>query len=63
MDYYYLAGLRDSRCDIGSVWGRAAGGGSACASVAECSCKCRDPTKGELNFGDREHYVDNLRVI
>lgn len=60
MDYYYLAELRDSRCDIEGAW-EWAGGGSASTSVAKGSCKSRDPAESELKFGDGKHYFVNLQ--
>jgi hypothetical protein len=62
MDYYYLAGLRDSRFDIDVAWLRAQGGGSTSTCVAEGGRKCRDPTERKLEFGDGEHDLVNLQI-
>lgn len=61
MDYYYLAGLRDSRFDIDVAWLRAQGGGSTSTCVTEGGRKSRDPTERKLEFGDGEHDLVNMQ--
>lgn len=62
MDYYYSAGLRDSRFDIDVPWLSAQGGGSTSTCVAEGGRKGRDPTERKLEFGNGEHDLIDLRV-
>jgi hypothetical protein len=62
MDYYYLAGLRDSRFDIDVAWLRVQGRGSASTCVAKGGRKGRDPTERKLEFGDGEHDLVDLRI-